>query len=79
MYSILTSWNKLRRPRLTFGVLLGIAVYALMFFATDADGRMRFIGAWDAGATFTLLAMFFGLRDSRAAEMKQLAERQDAG
>ncbi|HEY2818878.1 MAG TPA: DUF1345 domain-containing protein [Casimicrobiaceae bacterium] len=79
MDRILTSWNKLRRPRLTFGVLLGIAVYALMFFATDADGRMRFIGAWDAGATFTLIAMFFGLRNTPSAAMKQLAERQDAG
>ena len=79
MYSILTSWNKLRRPRLTFGVVLGVAVYALMFFATDADARMRFIGAWDAGATFTLVAMFFGLRNASAAAMKQLAERQDAG
>jgi len=77
--SILTSWNKLRRPRLTLGVVLGIVVYASMFVATDADARMRFIGAWDAGATFTLIAMFFGLRDTPVAAMKQLAERQDAG
>ena len=77
--SILTSWNKLRRPRLTLGVVLGIVVYASMFVATDADARMRFIGAWDAGATFTLIAMFFGLRETPVAAMKQLAERQDAG
>jgi len=79
MDNILTSWNKLRRPRLTLGVLLGIGVYALMFFATDADWRIRFITAWDAGTTLTLVAMFFGLRNTRAAAMKQLAERQDAG
>jgi uncharacterized membrane protein len=40
---------------------------------------MRFIGAWNSGVTLTLVAMFFGLRNSSAAAMKQLAERQDAG
>jgi len=77
--SIPTSWNKLRRPRLTGGLVLGLLVYALMWFATDADGRMRFIGAWDTGVTFALIAMFVGLRNSSAAAMKQIAARQDAG
>ena len=77
--SRLSWWNRLRRPRLTSGVVCGIFVYALLITSTDADGRMRFIAAWDSGATFALIALFLGLRNSSAAAMKQLAERQDAG
>ena len=79
MATLPSSWNRLRRPRLAFGVLVGILVYAVLLFSTGADMRMRFIGAWDAGASATLIAMFFGLRKTPASAMKQLAERQDAG
>jgi uncharacterized membrane protein len=77
--SVSWSWSKLRRPRLAFGVAVGILVYVLLSIATDADARTRFIGAWDVGASATLIAMFFGLRNSSAAAMKVLAERTDAG
>jgi len=79
MASISTSWNRIRRPRLATGLAVGLSVYALMLFATAADGRLRFIGAWDSGVSVALIAMFFGLRNSSAAAMKQIAERQDAG
>jgi len=73
-------WSRLlRRPSLTFGLLIGLATYALLFFASDVDGRSRFIAAWDAGASFALLALFFGLRNSSAATIKRIAARQDAG
>ena len=72
-------WRRLRRPRLTSGVLVGLATYALLLFAANVDARLRFIGAWDAGATFALAALFFGLRNSSAVAMKQIAARQDAG
>jgi uncharacterized membrane protein len=75
----LSWWNRLSRPRLTSGVVFGLCIYVVLTTSTDADGRMRFITAWDAGATFALVAMFFGLRESTAAAMKRLAERQDAG
>src|SRR5439155_15244810 len=74
-----TAWRKLRRPRLTSGVVVGILVYVVLSIATDADARTRFIGAWDVGASVTLIAMFFGLRNSSAAAMKELAERTDGG
>jgi len=77
--SFLSSWTWLRRPRLTFGLLIGVFTYALFFFATDVEGRMRFIAAWDVGASAALIALFFGLRKSSAVTIKQIAERQDAG
>ena len=76
---VLAAWNRLRRPRLTSGLVVFIVVFAYLRFATDAGGRIQFIGAWDSSVTFLLAAMFFGLRNSSAAAMKQLAERQDAG
>ena len=79
MGGLSTAWGKLRRPRLTSGVVVGILVYVVLSIATDADARTRFIGAWDVGASVTLIAMFFGLRNSSAAAMKELAERTDAG
>jgi uncharacterized membrane protein len=72
-------WSRLRRPRLTLGLLVGVGTYALLFFATPLDGRLRFIAAWDIGASFALVALFFGLRKSAAATMKRIAARQDAG
>jgi uncharacterized membrane protein len=77
--TFLSSWTWLRRPRLTFGLLIGVFTYALLFFGSDVDGRMRFIAAWDVGASVALIALFFGLRNSSAVTIKQIAERQDAG
>jgi uncharacterized membrane protein len=77
--TFLSSWTWLRRPRLAFGLLIGVLVYALLFFATNVDGRLRFIAAWDVGASAALIAMFFGLRNSSAATIKRIAARQDAG
>ncbi len=71
--------RRLRRPRLTSGLLVGLCTYLLLFFAADVNGRLRFIAAWDLGASFALVALFLGLRNSSAATMKQIAERQDAG
>src|SRR6058998_522325 len=72
------SW-RLRRPRLASGLLVGLATYAALFFFTGVNARMRFIAAWDVGASFALAALYFGLRNSSAAAMKQNAIRQDAG
>jgi uncharacterized membrane protein len=72
-------WGRLRRPRLTSGLVVGLVTYALLLFAANVDARLRFITAWDVGATFALVALFFGLRNSSAAVMKKLAARQDAG
>ncbi len=72
-------WARLRRPRLTLGVLVGLAVYALLYFATATGARMRFIAAWDIGVTFTLVALYYALHRSTADEMKRVAARQDAG
>ena len=69
----------LRRPSLTAGLVLAVVVYALLAVATDLDGRARFIDAWDIGASFALVVMFFRLRGSSAAEMKSIAVKQDVG
>src|SRR5690242_779873 len=74
------SWfARVRRPRLASGLLIGIAVYVLLFFATGVGWRARFIAAWDIGATVALILLFVGLRRSSAATMKRIAARQDAG
>jgi uncharacterized membrane protein len=72
-------WSRLRRPRLASGLLVGLGTYMLLFLATNVDGRLRFIAAWDIGASFALVALFFGLRKSSAATIKLSAARQDAG
>ena len=72
-------WRRLRRPRLTSGLLIGLGTYALLFFDADVGGRLRFIIAWDVGASFALVALFLGLRKSSATTIKQIAARQDAG
>ena len=77
--SFLSSWTQLRRPRLTFGVLVGLLAYALLIWFSDVNARLRFIEAWDIGATAALIALFFGLRKSSALTIKQVADRQDAG
>jgi uncharacterized membrane protein len=72
-------WMRLRRPRLTSGLVVGLGAYALLFFVADVNGRLRFIAAWDIGTTFALVALFFGLRKSSSATMQAIAARQDAG
>jgi uncharacterized membrane protein len=70
---------RLRRPRLTFGLLVGIAAYALLLGFTAIHWRLRLIAAWDIGASAALLALFAGLRNSRAEDMKRNALLQDTG
>ncbi len=72
-------WGRLRRPRLFSGLLIGVAVYALLQIAADLSWRVRFITAWDVGAGFALALMFFGLRKSSAETIQRRALRQDAG
>lgn len=72
-------FTRLRRPRLASGLAIGIGAYVLLFFATGIGWRLRFISAWDIGATSALLLLFVGLRRSSAATMKRIAARQDAG
>jgi uncharacterized membrane protein len=72
-------WNRLRRPRLTSGVVIGFAVYALLVTYTGLAWRIRFIAAWDIGVTFVLVALFVGLRKSSAQMIKHRALRQDGG
>lgn len=72
-------WRHVPRRRLISGLLVGLGTYALLYFATDVNGRLRFIVAWDVGASFALVALYFGLRNSSAATIKQVAARQDAG
>ena len=62
-----------------FGLVVGLAAYAILTLATDASGRLRFIAAWDIGASATLIALFFGLRGSSADAIRRIAARQDAG
>jgi uncharacterized membrane protein len=76
---ILGWWSRLRRPRLTSGLLVGLCTYALLLFAPSVDARLRFIAAWDVGVTFALVLLFFGLRNSSASTIKVIAARQDAG
>jgi uncharacterized membrane protein len=72
-------WGRLRRPRLTSGLLIGLAVYALLLVFTGLSWRPRFIAAWDIGASFTLAALFIGLRKSSVETIKRRALRQDGG
>jgi uncharacterized membrane protein len=76
---ILGWWSRLRRPRLTSGLLVGLGTYAALLFAGNVDARLRFIAAWDIGASVALIMLFFGLRNSSAATIKLIAARQDAG
>jgi uncharacterized membrane protein len=72
-------WAGLRRPRLTFGLLIGLAVYAALLVFTVWPWRLRFIAAWDMGAACALAALYAGLRNSPAEAMQRNALRQDAG
>ena len=72
-------WGRLRRPRLTSGLLIGLASYALLFVLTNVSWRLRFITAWDIGVSAALVALYIGLRASPAEAMKRNALRQDAG
>jgi uncharacterized membrane protein len=70
---------RIRRPRLTSGLLLGLAVYALLLIFTGLSWRIRFIAAWDIGVGFALAALYIGLRKSSAENIKNRALLQDAG
>jgi uncharacterized membrane protein len=59
--------------------LIGLAVYALLLFVAGLSWRLRFITAWDVGASFALAALFIGLRKSPPEAMTRNALRQDAG
>jgi len=72
-------WRRLRRPRLTSGVLIGLVVYAVLLVFTSLSWRLRFISAWDIGASFVLVALFFELRNSSTEDIKRRALRQDGG
>ena len=76
----LLDWpGRLRRPRLTFGLAIGLVVYALLLVFTGLSWRLRFIAAWDIGVSFTLAALFIGLRKSSAETIKHRALLQDEG
>jgi uncharacterized membrane protein len=64
---------------LTSGVLLGLAVYALLMLLTGLSWRLRFIAAWDIGTSFALVALFIGLRKESPEDIKRRAKIQDAG
>ena len=70
---------RLRRPPLTFGVVVGVVTYLLLLLLPQVAPRLRFIIGWDVGATTALLAMYQVLRKAGPEEMKQNALRQDAG
>jgi uncharacterized membrane protein len=72
-------WARLRRPRLTSGVLISLAVYAILLIFTSLSWRIRFIAAWDIGVSFVLVALFVGLRKSSAETIKRRALLQDTG
>ena len=72
-------WGRLPRRRLISGLLVGLGAYVLLLLATDVNERLRFIAAWDVGASFALVALYFGLRNTSAATIKRIAARQDAG
>ena len=72
-------WGRLRRPRLTLGLLVGLAVYALLFSSPGLSWRVHFIAAWDVGVSVARVALFLGLRKSPPEAMKTNALRQDAG
>jgi len=76
---LLRWWNHIPRRRLTSGLLVGLATYALLLFVADVGARMRFIVAWDVGASSALLALYFGLRNASVASIRRIAARQDAG
>jgi uncharacterized membrane protein len=76
--SVLGAWSRLRRPRLTTGLVVGVLTYAILL-GTTLPGRLRFLSAWDVGASVALLALWLGLRKSSEAAITRVAERQDTG
>ena len=68
----------LRRPRLAFGLVVGIVVWVLLGF-TETHWRLRLLFSWDIGACAALLALYIRLRNSPAEDMKKNALRQDTG
>jgi len=72
-------WGRLPRRRLISGLLVGLGTDVLLLLTTDVHARLRFIAAWDVGASFALATLYFGLRNSAASTIKRIAARQDAG
>lgn len=72
-------WHRLRRPRLTVSLLLGVIVYVALLTFTGLPWRLRFITAWDIGVTSALVAISLGLRDVPLDVIKYNAMRQDSG
>jgi uncharacterized membrane protein len=71
-------WLRLRRPRLTAGVMSGVLLYVLLFAFTSMPGRLRFILSWDAGV-LVATALLIGLRRALPDTLRRIAARQDAG
>jgi uncharacterized membrane protein len=72
-------FGRLRRPRLTSGLLIGLVVYALLLVLTGLSWRLSLIAGWDIGVSFILATLFIGLRKSSAEAIKRRALRQDEG
>ena len=64
---------------MTSGILIGFVAYAILLVFTSLSWRLRFITAWDIGASFTLAALFIGLRNSSTENIKRRAIRSDVG
>lgn len=69
----------LRRPRLLFGLALGLLTYAILRYAVGFDARLGFISAFDLGASATLIALYVAFRHSTVDAMRQNAVGQDVG
>lgn len=59
--------------------MVGLAVYAALLVFSGLSWRLRFITAWDIGASFALAALYFGLRKSSIEAIKHKAQLQDGG
>ena len=70
---------RLRRPRLTSSMLVGLALFAVLEAFTPLSWRMSFILAWDCATAFAFVVLYLGLRGASAQAMKANAIRQDAG
>src|SRR6185437_5134988 len=52
-------WGRLPRRRLISGLLVGLGTDVLLLLTTDVHARLRFIAAWDVGASFALATLYF--------------------
>ena len=70
---------RVRRPRLLLGTVVGVVTFVALQALAGLSGRLAFIGAFDVGASVTLLAIYIRFRRSSVAEMKENAIGQDVG